>query len=144
MFQWMEALVELLDESTVITIAPSILSPVTRELSDRDHLDVNLKQIVIRLGNLIKSKIGIGKYDEICLQMQSKVHEKRKTRLRTIAADKISDPIKAVKRKMAVKQRKKEAKKLKHETMRTIGKKTTGVASGAKSKRRRMEDLFKN
>lgn len=144
MFQWMEAVVELLDESSVVTIAPSVLSPVTRELSDKDHLDDQLKRIVMRLGNLVKSKIGNEKYDEIYLHMQSKVHEKRVARLRAISATKVSNPVQAAKRKMAVKQRKKEAKKQKLDIIRNTGRKTVGVALGAKSKRRRMEDMFKN
>lgn len=142
MFQWMEAMVQLLDESTVIAIAPSIMSPITRELSDSNHLEAKLKQIVIRLGNVLKSKIGIDKYDNICIHMQSKIHEKRTARLRAIATAKIINPVQAVKRRMAINQKKKDAKKQKLETMRTIGMKSAG--NTAKSKRRCIDNLFKN
>nr|XP_029728237.1 small subunit processome component 20 homolog isoform X2 [Aedes albopictus] len=142
MFQWMEALVDLLDESMVVSLAPSILSPVTRELSDQDHLDKAVKQIVIRLGNRVKSKIGSEKYDEIRLRMQTKILEKRSVRQRTVAVEKINNPVQAAKRKLAVKNRKKEAKKQKLETMRTIGKSTVKSSASTKVKRRRMEDLF--
>lgn len=138
----MEALVDLLDENVVAVIAPSILSPVTRELSDKDHLDKSLKHIVIRLGNRMKSKIGSEKYEEIRLRMQSKIMEKRSVRQRAVAVEKINNPVQAAKRKLAVKNRKKEAKKQKLETMRTIGKSTFKSSAGTKNKRRRMEDLF--
>lgn len=144
MFQWMEAAVEMLDERLVSAIAPSILSPVMRELSDRDHLDNHLKQIIIRLGNLVKSKIGIEKYDEIYLYMQSRIHEKRARRLRAISASKITEPLQAAKRKLVVKQKKKESKRQKLETIKKIGKKTFKEDLGSKIKRRRMEDMFKN
>lgn len=126
----------------VVSLAPSILSPVTRELSDQDHLDKAVKQILIRLGNRVKSKIGSEKYDEIRLRMQTKILEKRSVRQRAVAVEKINNPVQAAKRKLAVKNRKKEAKKQKLETMRTIGKSTVKSSASTKVKRRRMEDLF--
>ncbi|XP_062545125.1 small subunit processome component 20 homolog [Armigeres subalbatus] len=142
MFQWMEALIGILDKNMAESIAPAILSPVTRELSDKDHLNSTLKTIVMRLGNRVKSKIGGEKYDEIRLHMQSKILEKRGARQRAIAVEKINNPLQAVKRKAAIKNRKKVAKKQKLETMRSIGKTAYRSSASTKSKRRRMEDLF--
>ncbi|KAL9705380.1 hypothetical protein quinque_008898 [Culex quinquefasciatus] len=143
LFHFIEALVELLDEDMLLALTPSIMSPVERELSDEDHLDPNLKEIVVRLGRQIKAKIGDERYDKIRLKVQSGLQAKRLERQQMIALEKINNPMLAQKRKFDGKRRKMLTKKRKQEaTFNGAGDRNNRGPSSRKTKQRRIEDLF--
>ncbi|XP_058455453.1 small subunit processome component 20 homolog isoform X2 [Malaya genurostris] len=144
MFQLMEAIVNMLDGDVLICLASSMLSPALRELTDKDHVNDEIKQIVERLGIQIKTKIGKDQYDSIVLTMHSKIEEKRRARQQNNAIDKINNPLHAAKRKMADKFRKKEAKKRKVDMLTQVGKRVFNEKSKGKRKNRRLEDLFQS
>lgn len=141
LFHFMEAIIELLDEDMIRAVAPSILSPVERELNDEDHIDQNLKQIVVRLGKQIKAKIGDERYDKIRLKVQSGLQAKRLDRQRATALEKINNPMLAQKRKFDEKRRKKLTKKRKQERF-SAGERDNTRPNSRKTKQRRIEDLF--
>ncbi|XP_058839785.1 small subunit processome component 20 homolog [Topomyia yanbarensis] len=145
MFNLMESIVDLLNDNALLCLAPSILSPALRELTDKDHVNEDLKQIVERLGCQIKAKIGKEQYDNICFNMQSKIEEKRRLRRRNNAIEKINNPSLAAKRKLTEKNRKREAKRRKSDVLKQQNSKRT--YSGEKKinrKTRRLEDLFQS
>uniref|UniRef100_A0A1Q3EYM7 Putative u3 small nucleolar rna-associated protein 20 n=1 Tax=Culex tarsalis TaxID=7177 RepID=A0A1Q3EYM7_CULTA len=145
LFHFMEALVELLDEGTVLALAPSIMSPVERELSDEDHLDPNLKEIVVRLGRQIKAKIGDERYDKIRLKVQSGLQAKRLERQRVAALEKINNPMLAKRRKFDDKKRKKLTKKRKQDAaFNGTGDTETREQNNSKTKQRPIDDQCNN
>lgn len=138
MLDLFDSIIDLINSDVMLVMAPSIMSPLLRELNDQEHLDENIKVKIEPLMRKIKSKIGIERYDAICLGIKAKIEEKRRARSLSRAVEKISDPIQATKRKQAMKNKKKIAKKRKVEEQKHSIKQTTKKTH----KIRRLEDLF--
>ena len=118
-------------------MAASLLSPLVREMNDEDHVKTSIKQKASNLCDLIKSKIGVGEFERLLLELKEKLMKRRIDRKKHTALLKVNNPVEATKKKIILQQKKKENRKRKRETsseMKNSGK--------SRHKRKRMEDLF--
>lgn len=107
-----------MDESIITKLAPTLLTPIVREMSDDDkNIDAKLRQLAIRVGDTIRKKIGDDTYNLLRSQLQTKLMIKRAERKKLIAQVKVNDPTRAAMRKQGEKQRKKVAHKRKMDVM---------------------------
>ncbi|XP_053694515.1 small subunit processome component 20 homolog [Sabethes cyaneus] len=139
MFNLFDSVIDLTNSNTMRLVAPSMMSPMLRELNDKDHLNEELKTKITALMRKIRTKIGLENYDVICLNIKAKIEGKRRARHLSKAVEKINNPVQATKRKQAMKDRKKLAKKRKLDTQQVINR-----ATKKPHKIRRLEDLFQN
>lgn len=108
----MESLVHLLPNDTVDNLAYKFLKPLVREMSEEDkNVDSRLRKIARRVGEEIREKIGVDKYNLLLARIQGDLMVKRAERKKTIAMEKISDPVRAAQRVRGMRDRKKVAKR---------------------------------
>lgn len=115
-FHWVEGVAELISVETLKTLAPVLLTPITREMSEDDrNIDPKLRQLAIKVGNTIRKKIGDDEYQSLRTQLQTKLMMKRAERKKLIAQAKVNDPVRAALRRQGEQKRKQLAKKRKVE-----------------------------
>ncbi|XP_065367264.1 small subunit processome component 20 homolog [Calliphora vicina] len=138
LFTLIEALITLLTVETLELLGPSLLSALVREMSEEDqNIDAELRQLALRVGSRLRKRMGSDVYDKIRAASQMKLMIRRAERKKLIAQEKIHDPVRAAKRKVAVQERKKSAKKLKASVIRG---KTADVKQKLKKRKRKAED----
>lgn len=109
-----------------------------REMSEEDqNIDADLRQLALRVGSRLRKRIGSDVYDKLRSSAQMKLMIRRADRKKIIAQEKIHDPVRAAKRKVAMQERKKSAKKLKASVMRG---KTVDLKQKLKKRKRKAED----
>lgn len=107
-----------MDASIVTKLAPTLLTPVVREMSEEDkNIDAKLRQLALKVGNAIRTKIGDDAYNLLRSQLQTKLMIKRAERKKLIAQVKVNDPARAAMRKHGEQQRKKVAHKRKMDVL---------------------------
>lgn len=119
-------------------LGPAIISALVREMSEEDqNIDADLRQLALRVGSRLRKRIGSDVYDKLRSSAQMKLMIRRADRKKIIAQEKIHDPVRAAKRKVAMQERKKSAKKLKASVMRG---KTVDLKQKLKKRKRKAED----
>ncbi|XP_037815969.1 small subunit processome component 20 homolog [Lucilia sericata] len=141
LFTLIEALITLLTVETLELLGPSLLTALVREMSEEDqNIDAELRQLALRVGSRLRKRLGSDLYDKLRAAAQMKLMVRRAERRKLIAQEKIHDPVRAAKRKVAVQERKKSSKKLKASVIRG---KTADVKQKLKKRKRKAEeDLF--
>lgn len=134
----MEGFITLLDVDKLQRLGPAIISALVREMSEEDqNIDADLRQLALRVGSRLRKRIGSDVYDKLRSSAQMKLMIRRADRRKAIAQEKIHDPVRAAKRKIAMQERKKSAKKLKASVMRG---KTVDLKQKLKKRKRKAED----
>jgi U3 small nucleolar RNA-associated protein 20 len=116
-FEYFEALVAIIDKETISKLASSMLTPLMREMVEGEHVINDLKILAIRVGNRVKSKIGHQIYDQVRVELQSKMLRKRVDRRKALAQDKINNPAKAATRAIYKQLKKSDVKKRKRQSL---------------------------
>lgn len=87
-------------------------------MSEEDkNIDAKLRQLALKVGGTIRTKIGDDSYNLLRSQLQTKLMIKRAERKKLIAQVKVNDPTRAAMRKQGEQQRKKVAHKRKMDVM---------------------------
>lgn len=109
-------------------------------MSEEDqNIGPELRQLALRVGSRLRKRMGSEVYDKLRAAAQMKLMVRRADRKKLIAQEKIHDPVRAAKRKVATQERKKSAKKLKTGVVRG---KLADVKQKLKRKRKAEDDLF--
>ncbi|XP_034830550.1 small subunit processome component 20 homolog [Maniola hyperantus] len=106
-----------LDTTDINRIVDVILPAIVRELSTGDGPSSAAKQLAGRLGKKLRRKIGEIEYGKMAAEVQTKLNIKRAERKKMLLQEKVNNPEKAAKRKLQVREKKKQAKKIKLEMM---------------------------
>ncbi|XP_058063930.1 small subunit processome component 20 homolog [Anopheles bellator] len=169
---WMSSVVLILDDDTLKQLAPALLIPAVRELSDLQNTTVTasnpdgasrsgIGKIATKLCKEISNRLGTITYDKIRTALEQSLVRKRTDRRVKLAQDKINCPMIAARRKDNKKIRTQNAKKRKLQTQNDLGdslnkdysanrsdiskKRQRQRNSANTSKRRRtMESMFKS
>ena len=112
-FNFFNDLLDIIDRKTLMKLASSLLTPMLREMVDGEHVIEELKQIAMQIGNRIKTLIGFQEYDKVRLELQSKMLRKRVDRRKSLAQEKINNPVKAAARTIRKQLKKQDSKKRK-------------------------------
>lgn len=112
-FYFFNNLMEIIDKQMIIKLANSMLTPMLREMVEGEHVIEELKQVAMQVGNRIKTIIGLQEYDKIRLELQSKMLRKRVNRRKSLAHEKINNPVKAATRNIMKQLKKQDNKKRK-------------------------------
>lgn len=119
-------------------LGASLLSALVREMSEEDqNIEPDLRQLALRVGSRLRKRISSDVYDKLRAAAQMRLMVRRAERKKLIAQEKIHDPVRAAKRKVAIQERKKSAKKLKASVIRG---KTADVKQKLKKRKRKAED----
>ncbi|XP_075166335.1 small subunit processome component 20 homolog [Haematobia irritans] len=138
LFTLLESFITLLNLDILLKLAPSIISALVREMSEEDqNIDADLHKLALRVGSRLRKRIGTDVYDKLRASTQMKLMIRRADRKKLILQEKIHDPVRAAKRKVAIKERKKSAKKLKTSVMRG---KAADVKQKLKKRKRKADD----
>uniref|UniRef100_A0A1I8QDT5 Uncharacterized protein n=1 Tax=Stomoxys calcitrans TaxID=35570 RepID=A0A1I8QDT5_STOCA len=138
LFNLLESFITLLYVDQLQRLAPKIISALVREMSEDDqNLDTDLHHLALRVGSRLRKRIGTDLYDKLRASAQMNLMVRRADRKKLILQEKIHDPVRAAKRKVAMKERKKSAKKLKASVMRG---KAEDVKQKLKKRKRKAED----
>lgn len=125
----------------ITTLSPLLLPVLVREMSDEDqNIDAELKQAALRVSSRLRKRIGQEPFDRQRSRAQLEIATKRAARKKLLAQEKVQDPVRAAKRKAAIQERKKSAKRLKKNVMR--GKVADTKQKLMKKKRKVSEDVF--
>lgn len=112
-FNFFNDLLDIIDRKTLMKLASSLLTPMLREMVDGEHVIEELKQVAMQTGNRIKTLIGLQEYDKVRLELQSKMLRKRVDRRKSLAQEKINNPVKAAARTIRKQLKKQDSKKRK-------------------------------
>jgi len=112
-FNFFNDLLDIIDRKTLMKLASSLLTPMLREMVDGEHVIEELKQVAMQTGNRIKTLIGLQEYDKVRLELQSKMLRKRVDRRKSLAQEKINNPVKAASRTIRKQLKKQDSKKRK-------------------------------
>ena len=126
----------------LVKLAPMMLTVPVREMSEDDQqIDAALRQLALHVGSRLRKAIGSDIYDKLRTRAQTALSMRRAERKKTLAQEKIHDPVKAAKRKAATQERKKASKKRKTDVMRG---KVEDIKQKLKKRKRKAEndDLF--
>ncbi|XP_073844467.1 small subunit processome component 20 homolog [Musca autumnalis] len=138
LFTLLEGFITLLSTEQLERLGPGIVSALVREMSEEDqNVDADLRQIALRVGSRLRKRLGSDVYDKLRASAQMKLMIRRADRKKLLAQEKIHDPIRAAKRKVAIQERKKSAKKLKASVMRG---KAADVKQKLKKRKRKADD----
>lgn len=138
MFHWIEGITSLLPEVKIRMLAPHMLAPLVREMSEEDkNIDAKLRRLAIKVGKSIGNKIGEDIYNDLRTQIQSKLMIKRAKRKIESARIKVNEPVRAAMRKQGEQNRKKMAQKRKIDVF-----KGRALPKTKKIKRNHDDDLF--
>ncbi|CAK1547347.1 unnamed protein product [Leptosia nina] len=124
----------LLETEDLNKIIDVILPPIVREVSTGDSATPATigKQLASRLGKKLRRKIGEIEYGKLAAEVQTKLNIKRAERKKILLQEKVNNPEKAAKRKLQLREKKKQAKRIKLDSMH--GKRPKG-------KKRKAEDI---
>lgn len=114
-FEYFNALIDLIDQKLLVKLASSMLTPMLREMAEGEHGIEELKQVAMQVGSRIKSKVGLQEYDKVRLELQSKMLRKRVDRRKALAQEKINNPAKAATRTIFKQLKKQDMKKRKRQ-----------------------------
>lgn len=114
-FEYFNSLLDIIDEKALAKLASSILTPMLREMAEGEHGIEELKQVASKVGNRIKSKIGLQEYDKVRLELQSKMLRKRVDRRKALAQEKVNNPAKAATRTIVKQLKKQDMKRRKRQ-----------------------------
>lgn len=112
-FNFFNDLLDIIDRKTLMKLASSMLTPMLREMVEGEHVIEELKQVAMQTGNRIKTLIGLQEYDKVRLELQSKMLRKRVDRRKSLAQEKINNPVKAASRTIRKQLKKQDNKKRK-------------------------------
>ena len=112
-FNFFNDLLDIIDRRTLMKLASSLLTPMLREMVEGEHVIEELKQVAMQTGNRIKTLIGLQEYDKVRLELQSKMLHKRVDRRKSLAHEKINNPVKAAARTIRKQLKKQDSKKRK-------------------------------
>lgn len=108
----------MLPTENVRKLAPTLLAPLVREMSDDDkNIDPKLRQLALKVGNAVRQQIGDEPYNLLRTQLQTKLMIKRAERRKIVNQVKVLDPHRAALRKEGEKARKRVAHKRKMDVM---------------------------
>ncbi|XP_068632256.1 small subunit processome component 20 homolog [Battus philenor] len=126
--------ISFMEPESLNKIMDVILPPIVRELSTGDATTPAslAKQLAGRLGKKLRRKIGDIEYSKLVAEAQTRLNKRRAERKKIILQEKVHNPEKAAKRKLQLKEKKKQAKKIKLDMVH--GKRTKG-------KKRKAEDI---
>ncbi|XP_058979679.1 small subunit processome component 20 homolog [Musca domestica] len=140
LFTLLEGLITLLNVDQLQKLGPGILGALVREMSEEDqNVDADLRQVALRVGSRLRKRVGSDVYDKLRANAQMKLMIRRADRKKVLAQEKIHDPVRAAKRKVAIQARKKSAKKLKASVMRG---KTVDLKQKLKKRKRKADDIL--
>ncbi|VVC88993.1 unnamed protein product [Leptidea sinapis] len=130
---WLHFL-NLLENDDLNKVVDVILPPIVREVSTGDlgAPASAARQLAGRLGKKLRRKLGEIEYGKMAADVQTKLNVKRAERKKLLLQEKVNDPEKAAKRKLQLREKKKQAKKIKLEMLH--GKRPRG-------KKRKAEDI---
>lgn len=112
-FYFFNNLMDIIDKRMISKLANSMLTPMLREMVEGEHVIEELKQVAMQVGNRIKTIIGLQEYDKVRLELQSKMLRKRVNRRKSLAQEKINNPVKAATRNIMKQLKKQDNKKRK-------------------------------
>lgn len=112
-FNFFNNLMDVIDRKMLMKLASSMLTPMLREMVEGEHVIEELKQVAMQVGNRIKTLIGLEEYDKIRMELQSKMLRKRVDRRKSLAQEKINNPVKAAARTIRKQLKKNDLKKRK-------------------------------
>lgn len=125
-------MIELMSTEVMGKLAYSLLAPLVREMSEDDqNVNARLRNVAIRVGDAIRSKIGDDEYNMLRAKIIQKLMIRRAERKKVITMEKISDPVRAAQRTQGIRERKKVSKRKRQETFKT---------NAAPKKKRKMVD----
>ncbi|CAK1596413.1 unnamed protein product [Parnassius mnemosyne] len=126
--------ISFLEQEDLNRVIDVILPPIVRELSTGDASTpaTIAKQLAGRLGKKLRRKIGDIEYSKLVAEAQTRLNMRRAERKKIILQEKVHNPEKAAKRKLQLKEKKKQAKKVKLDMLH--GKRPRG-------KKRKAEDI---
>uniref|UniRef100_A0A182YJ35 DRIM domain-containing protein n=1 Tax=Anopheles stephensi TaxID=30069 RepID=A0A182YJ35_ANOST len=119
---WLASVVAIVEQDTLVQLAPSLLIPAVRELTAQDvagtratndPAKITLRKVAAKVGREICARLGTEQYDRIRNAIEASLRRKRTGRRVKLAQEKINQPILAARRKEAKKTRTKEARKRK-------------------------------
>ncbi|XP_049868874.1 small subunit processome component 20 homolog [Pectinophora gossypiella] len=115
---WQHVISSLSDED-LHKIVDVLLPPIVRELSTGDAMAPAsaVRQLANRLGKKLRRKIGDIEYGKMVADAQTRLNIRRAERKKVLLQEKVNNPEKAAKRKLQVKEKKKQAKKVKLEML---------------------------
>ncbi|CAH3906554.1 unnamed protein product [Pieris brassicae] len=124
----------LLESEDLNKVVDVILPPIVREVSTGDAATPAsvAKQLAGRLGKKLRRKIGEIEYGKLAADVQTKLNIKRAERKKILLQEKVLNPEKAAKRKLQLREKKKQAKRVKLDSLH--GKRTKG-------RKRKAEDI---
>ncbi|XP_050073163.1 small subunit processome component 20 homolog [Anopheles maculipalpis] len=165
---WLSSVIAIVEQETLVQLAPSLLIPAVRELTAQDvsgtHATndpskIALRKVATKVGREICARLGTEQYDKIRNAIEVSLRRKRTGRRVKLAQEKINQPILAARRKEAKKMRTKEARKRKmadrDDPLDIDAESKGGVIPGVKhrapskkrskvpKKRRNMESMFR-
>uniref|UniRef100_A0A182SJ61 U3 small nucleolar RNA-associated protein 20 C-terminal domain-containing protein n=1 Tax=Anopheles maculatus TaxID=74869 RepID=A0A182SJ61_9DIPT len=119
---WLSSVVAIVEQDTLVQLAPSLLIPAVRELTAQDisgartandPSKIALRKVASKVGREICTRLGTEQYDKIRNAIEVSLRRKRTGRRVKLAQEKVNQPILAARRKEAKKTRTKEARKRK-------------------------------
>ncbi|CAG9093810.1 unnamed protein product [Plutella xylostella] len=130
---WMH-LISSLENEDLNRVVDLMISPLVRELSTGDPMAPAslVRQLAGRLGKKLRRKIGDIEYSKLAAEAQTRLNVRRAERKKVLLQEKVHNPEKAAKRKLLLKDKKKQSKKIKMEMVK--GKR-------ARPKKRKAEDF---
>ncbi|XP_023944634.2 small subunit processome component 20 homolog [Bicyclus anynana] len=113
---WMH-IISSLESDEVNTIIDVVLPPIVRELSTGDGPSSVAKQLARKVGKKLRRKVGEIEYSKMAAEVQSRLNVRRAERKKILLQEKVNNPEKAAKRKLQLREKKKQAKKIKLEML---------------------------
>ena len=114
-FEYFNSLLDIIDQKVLAKLLSSFLNPMLREMAEGEHGIEDLKLIATQVCSKIKSKIGLQEFDKVRLEFQSKMLRKRVDRRKSLAQEKINNPVKAATRTIVKQLKKQDMKKRKRQ-----------------------------
>ncbi|XP_052860656.1 small subunit processome component 20 homolog [Anopheles cruzii] len=169
---WLSSVVPILDDDTLKQLAPALLIPAVRELSDLQNTTATaskpngasrsvIGKIATKLCKEISNRLGTITYDKIRTALEQSLVRKRTDRRVQLAQEKINFPLMAARRKDNKKIRTQNAKKRKVQKQNDLGdslskdylanssgtskkRQRHGNSANTSKRRRTMESMFKS
>ncbi|CAH2234809.1 jg13226 [Pararge aegeria aegeria] len=113
---WMH-FISSMETDEINTIIDVILPVIVRELSTGDGPSSIAKQLAGRLGKKLRRKVGEIEYSKMAAEVQTRLNVRRAERKKILLQEKVNNPERAAKRKLQLREKKKQAKKIKLEMM---------------------------
>ncbi|XP_031356227.1 small subunit processome component 20 homolog [Photinus pyralis] len=111
-FKWIAAVVSVLEDDAVSSVAHHLLAPLAREMRTADT-DAALKQLAKEVSTMLKNKLGIETYTSILAAIEQSADVRKAERKRERAQLAVTDPEQFAQKKIKLNEKKKESKKRK-------------------------------